>query len=414
MTNPPYGPPGQPPQGPAWGGQQPQVPGWGPQQPPQPQRPYPPAGQPGWGPQQPAGPQWGPTPATPPPGRNKNRMMLIVGGLVIALLLGILGFVVLNRNSGTDTPPGPSSPTSTASTSASTGEDGAAASAQTMTSLLTALSEGRAADAMALIDTSSIVLAESEPLLADGALAGNPGNFSFLPDLQVTQQGPRYSYSTELTIASQTRSITWDVSKDASGKWLADGADVLGTMMLAADAHVVINGVLVAPEVQQLKALPGSYHFASNLTLLRFPEEQSYKTIFGGGAATFSSTLVPQPWVADAVIGHIRSVIAGCAASPEMPGACNWEVRLSNGDVSSGTLSWRLDPADPAASITMPTVWQASSGYKGVVTLAYTTTASGDCWLWAGGGCYFVDAINDRRTRFEIDLSGVDAAIRIL
>ena len=420
MTNPPYGPPGQPPQGPAWGGQQPQGPGWGGQPQPQPQQP--PAGwgpqqNPGWqggGPQPAAGPQWGPgpTPPAPAPAGRKNRNMLLIGGVVIALLIGILAYVVINRNSGQDTPTGPgSSPTTTTT---EPGPDGAAASEEVMTSLLTALSEGRAADAMALIDTSGIVLAESEPLLADGALTGNVGNVSFLPELQLTQQGQRYSYTTELTVAGETRSITWDVNQAASGEWLADGADVLGTLMLAADAHVLVNGILVAPEVQQLKALPGSYHFTSNMPLLYFPEEQSYKTLFGGGAATFSSTLLVAPGVQDAVIAQIRAVIDACAASPEMPGTCHWELRLTNGDVSSGTVSWRLDPADPAATIVMPTVWQATSGYRAVVTLAYTTIASGDCWLWAGGGCYFVDAINDRRTRFEIDLSGAEAAVWIL
>lgn len=419
MTNPPYGPPGQPPQ-PNWGGQYPQ-------QPPQPQRPswggQPQQQGPGWGGGQPnsgwqAGAGQGGTPAsgqqqwapqTKPPG-DRNRTLLIVGLVVIALLIGLIGYLVINRNSGGDPNPGPGP----SQPSISVDNDGAAASEKVMTELLTALSEGRATDALALIDTTGITLADSEPLLTDAVLAGNVGNFSFVPDFQVAAQGSYYTYTTDLTVAGETKSISWKVMPDASGQWRAVGADVIGTIMLASDVHVVVNGVLIGPEVSQVKVLPGSYHFQSHLTLLRFPEEQSYKKVFGGAATTFSGSLVVQPWVSDAVLGQIRSMIAACAASPETPGACLWEVRLNGGVPTSGTLRWRVDPADPTVGATLPTSWTASAGYTAVLTLSYTTISSGDCVFDAGGPCVFTDAISTRRTRFEINLSGVDAVVRIL
>ncbi len=89
------------------------------------------------------------------------------------------------------------------------------------------------------------------------------------------------------------------------------------------------------------------------------------------------------------------------------PTDCNWDLPFNNGVAKNGTITWTLEPADPAATLTLPTSgWAASSSFTNYVTLNYATNAVGEGILDDGSEGTFDPRVDSRQSSFLVDLSG--------
>ena len=282
-------------------------------------------------------------------------------------------------------------------------------SARAMQGLLAALETSDVAGALAFLDASPPP--GTEPLLSDQALAGRAGGFAHNPNLVNvgTRSAPAYQASVE--IGGVSRVVLWRVAK-IDGRWLVEADDVLSAVAIDPTAPHVINGVPIPDNTPQVLTLPGDYSVATGLPLLGFPPDQTSFTRYTGGAYSFDADLVVLPDVGDQVVDQVRALLAGCVAERSAPTSCGWPLVFTNGSVLDGTIDWRLNPADPAAGITVPTAGLGSdTGYRATITLHYVTTASGEGILEDGSVGTFADYSVERLTTLVVDLSGTEPVV---
>lgn len=277
--------------------------------------PYPPAGQPQAGP--PQGPQAYPQPGQPyaaaqPAPKKKSRTGLWIGlgvGALVLLMMFGLASVLLNRGGGGGGGLFGPSPSDQAK--------------QRVTDYYTALSEGRAADAVALIESSSI---PDTSLLTDAVLAdslsrapitdivvGEPvsdGGSSFDVPVTYAVGGQETSDSLKVYVSSSTGPSMYSATSEL-GLYRLDGAPV------------TVNGVALtsaSPDV-----FPGSYVVASS---------SAYLTLAGESTLTVLNSERVDPTlemaVSDAGVQMFREkVIAAaeaCLASTALDPGCGKAV----------------------------------------------------------------------------------------
>lgn len=316
-----YAPPGTPPYAP---GTPPAAASF-----PQPGQPYPQPGEPGA-----QSPYAGQPYAAAQPAQKKSRkglwIGLGVGALVLVLMLVGIASVLASRGGGLFGP----SPSDRAK--------------QHVSDYFTALSEGRAADALALVDDSSIT---DKTLLTDAVLAdslsrapltdiavGDPvedGSSSFTVPVTYSVGGESTSDSLNVYVSSSTGPSLYSATAEL-GLYLLDGAPV------------TVNGVeltSVAPEV-----FPGSYVVASS---------SEYLTVEGDSTiVALNSTDRPDPSlqlaVSEAGVQMFRDKVIpaaeACLASTALNPGCGQAVpaEVNGVQVRDNTVKRTMDAENRA------------------------------------------------------------------
>lgn len=285
------------------------------------------------------------------------------------------------------------------------------ASNKAMTGLLTALRDADAQTAISYLDTESMDLGAGQ-LLTDQALAANHGSFTFNPNYVVKATDDGYAYQASISIDGVAKVVEWDVVK-SGGRWLVSGADVLTVIDLDPNLPYVINQIVIEPGSTDLVALPGSYTVTSGRTLLTYDPAQANFNLYTGGQTGLNTKLVLADGVQQQVIEQVRALLAGCIAERSQPTACRWPIAFSNGEALANTITWTLDPPDPAAKLDLPlTGWNATDNYTQQVFLRFTAKATGQGRTETGAaGDFNVSA--ERTTYFNVDLSGTTPVVAL-
>lgn len=337
---------------------------------------------PGW---QPAAPGQGPAThfgAPKKPGRAR-KIILIVCAAVVLLLAAVAGWGWWASKQSQQS------------------------SKAALNQLLVALRDGDANAALAAMDTSALDLTD-EPLLTNDGIAANKDNLQFNPEFVLSDESSTsHTYQASIAINGQNKVVQWDVHR-TDNEWLVDGSDVLSPVALDTSKPYVLNGIAVPEATSDIWLLPGSYQLSSGLPLLNYPEASSSFDLFTATPSSLSAELAPAEGVQAAVVEQARAILNGCAADRSAPTACNWPLDFTNGTPNPGTITWRLEPADPAADIRVPTQWSADTGYVSLVSVRYTTYASGQGTITGEGGGVgtFENVVDRHTTMFNIDLSG--------
>lgn len=320
---------------------------------------------------------------TPKPNAARNKkIILIIAGVLVLALVAVIGMAAWNSNQNSKN------------------------SAAALTAVLSALKSGDAETALSHIDTS-LYTTMNEPLLTNEALAGNPASFDFSPEFVNTEaSSTAQTYNVSVRVDGVDKVVQWDVFKNGE-TWLVDGQDVLTEVSLNPSMPHVINGLPIAPQTAMVLALPGTYQVTSGLTLLNYDPAAANFTLHTGGRANFQSTLQVAEGVLEAVQGQVRDKLNACVAERSQPTACGWPLAFNNGDALDGTITWSLEPADPAAALTLPTDWTADNGFVSSTSIDYVTISSGEGTLWDGSGTgTFENERDSRYSYIEINLAG--------
>lgn len=283
-------------------------------------------------------------------------------------------------------------------------------SAAAMTGLLAALEAGDATSALNYLDLP----ADGEVLLTDEALAAQAGTFTYNPELVKATSTADHAYQASVSINGVDKVVQWDVN-EVGGEWKVSAYSVLTEVVLNPDLPHVINGIPIPAGTQTVQALPGSYSVTSGMALLAYAPTQTSFDLFTGGSYNFQAELVLVDGVEAMVADHVRALLNGCIAERSAPTACHWPLTFTNGVAKDGSVNWQLEPADPAAGLTISTVGvDASSSYSATVTLRYTTLADGLGVIDDGSEGVFDGYQAPRSTSFNVDLSGDMPVVSII
>lgn len=329
-------------------------------------------------------------PAGMPPGgpggptaKKKPNVGLLIGIGAGALVLIILVAVLFSRGGGV------------------LGASPAEKANQTAQDYMTALSEGRAADALALIDSNYIT---DNTLLTDEVLADSLSRAPMTDVVvgEAVEEAGTSSYNVPVTynlgdtpVSDQLHVMTWDDEPKLSS--------VLGSLSLTEDLEVTVNGVPASGS--SLDVFPGSYEIdavAEYLTYaggpLLFTKSGEYLgsyelelNVTDEGITMFREKVIAE---AEACLAS-KALDAGCGLS--LPATLDDGTQLHDGGVTrtqDAEARTQLQNITPKPGYSVPTVIQVSGYDMGTVTVKAECTkdgSSGVCDIW-GFGLGFGDA----------------------
>jgi hypothetical protein len=338
----PYG--AQPYGGQQQGGQ----PGYGGQQDPQATQQY--GAQPGYGDQQYAGQQYGGQPGQqyggpggPTPPRKKAPVGLIIGAVVAVVAIIIL-IVFLATRGGDDSAEDPTTGTDGSSSESATAD--ALAPEEVVEGYLTAISEGDAAAALALVDPSEPL---DETLLTDEVLAASNA-IAPITDISVTAPTDDITYGGDVdasySIGGTPVSASFSVSGDGDGNYAlySPGGSVYLPSSVAG-LEVTVNGVVVSPD-ENYDAFIGSYQLATTTPSFAIAGTVDSAVTAPYESASFSGLEVGLTDEAKQVFHDtVRAAVDACLGAGTLDTGCGLAIpgTLSDGTVvTEGTVTRTL------------------------------------------------------------------------
>ncbi|MDO5094672.1 MAG: hypothetical protein Q4D79_14865 [Propionibacteriaceae bacterium] len=322
----------------------------------------------------------------PAPKKNRTPIFIISGVVAVALIAALV--IVLSNTSPKNTETGSNSPSAAA--------DSPEAAQTIATNYLTALSEGRADDALALLQTSGI---KDKTLLTNEVLADSLKRAP-LTDIKVSDvSGENNYYAVEVsyTLGDTPTTDTLRVNTE-EGKVTSILPNLSLSYTKGIDATV--NGVAVKSK-DLVSVFPGSYTMASANEYLEFTGETTTLLANSDSHRTNSFELS----VSEAGIAMFREKVVpeaeACLASTSLDPGCGMALTdtLRSGTMlTDGTItrtqdtesSTKLQNVTPKVGIEVPTIISASGSadfgsFKIEADCTESGGASGRCDIFGFG-----------------------------